>query len=434
MATACHLLDNGITVTLIEKRPFLGGRAFSFTDPETGQETDNGQHVFLGCCEYYIDFLKKLGTFDKTYLQPKLWIKVLNPDQRAGYLSSSPLPAPFHLLPSFLLYRHLGFKDKLLALYAFTRITLTNRHNPSFSHQTFYGWLRSHRQTQRAIDNFWNPIVKPSLNDDVKDVSAASALMVFQEGLMKSRRSGCIGYSRVGLSALMGEAAKDYILRKGGHLVLGKSVAAIRLEGRRISGVEVAGSGPIRGEVYINALPFDVLAALLPDNVRHESFFAGLQKLSTSPIIDIHLWYDRPVMVDDFVTFINSPLQWVFNKSSIQGSNGATGQYLCISLSGAWEYIHQTKEELQRTFLEAMAQAFPKAREARVERVLVVKQDKATFRCLPETEGLRPKTETPIENFLLAGEWTDTGWPSTMEGAVKSGVTAAQAVVARSTS
>ena len=138
---------------------------------------------------------------------------------------------------------------------------------------------------------------------------------------------------------------------------------------------------------------------------------------------------DIYVSTDSFAAFVDSPLQWVFNKSSILGQNGAGGQYITISLSGAFEYINQPKEVLQQTFVEAMAQAFPKAKLAKVERILVVKQEKATFRCLPGSERLRPKAETPIENLFLAGEWTDTGWPSTMEGAVRSGVTAAQAVV-----
>ena len=431
MATACHLVDAGYPVTLIEKRPYLGGRTFSFTDRETGQEVDNGQHIFLGCCTYYIDFLKKLGTFSDTYLQSKLLVKVLSPDRKAGYLAAAPLPKPLHLLPSFLAYRHLGFKDKALALYALARIALTNRDHPSLSQETFYQWLKKHHQTPRAIDNFWNLIVKPSVNDDVRDVSAAMAIMVFQEGLMKTRQSACVGYSRVGLSALMGEAAQRYIEERGGRLVLGRSATVLKIGDGRVHKVELTSGKAVHGDVYISAMPFDALKSTLPAETHNMPYFAALQGLSTAPIVNVHLWYDRQVMSEDFAAFVDSPLQWVFNKNSIMGSNGAGGQYLSISLSGAFEYINQSKEELQRVFLEAMSLAFPKARKARVERVLVVKQDNATFRCLPGTEDLRPKTETPIENLLLAGEWTDTGWPSTMEGAVRSGVAAAKAAVVR---
>ncbi|MFB3092663.1 MAG: FAD-dependent oxidoreductase, partial [Dehalococcoidia bacterium] len=200
MAAACNLLDAGLQVTLIEKRPYLGGRAFSFPDRETGQEVDNGQHIFLGCCTYYIDFLKKLGTFRQAHLQSKMLVKVLSPGHIAGQLSTAPLPKPLHLLPSFLTYRHLGLKDKALALYALTRIALTNRSNPALSTETFGHWLKKHHQTQRSIDNFWNIIVKPCVNDDVSNVTAAMAMMVFQEGMMKTRHGSSIGYSKVGLS------------------------------------------------------------------------------------------------------------------------------------------------------------------------------------------------------------------------------------------
>jgi len=432
MAAACNLLDAGRQVTLIEKRPYLGGRAFSFTDRETGQEVDNGQHIFLGCCTYYIDFLKKLGTFRQAHLQSKMLIKVLSPGRIAGQLSTAPLPKPLHLLPSFLTYRHLGLKDKALALYALTRIALTNRNNPALSTETFGHWLKKHHQTQRSIDNFWNIIVKPCVNDDVSNVTAAMAMMVFQEGMMKTRHGSSIGYSKVGLSALMGQAAQEYIRRYGGQLITGRAVLALQADNSGIKGVELAGGETIRGDVYISALPFDDLAPLLPPELERAPYFASLRGLATAPIVNIHLWYDKQVMHEDFAAFVDSPLQWVFNKSSILGQNGAGGQYITISLSGAFEYINQPKEVLQQTFVEAMAQAFPKAKLAKVERILVVKQEKATFRCLPGSERLRPKAETPIENLFLAGEWTDTGWPSTMESAVRSGVAAAQAVVSRS--
>lgn len=433
MAAACHLLDAGFQITLVEKRPFLGGRAFSFVDPETGQEVDNGQHVFMGCCHSYIDFLKRLGTFHQTHLQTSLSVKVRDPAGPAGRLTSSPLlPAPFHLLPSFLRYPHLGFGDKVKALYALACIVLTNRRKASLAQESFYQWLRRHGQTQRTVDNFWDLIIRPTLNDDVRNVSAAMALMVFQEGVMKGRHSANLGYPQIGLFALMGEAAQQYIAARGGRLLLERTVTAIRLEGERVQEIELAQGKTLQGDLYISALPFDALATLLPEELRDGAFFRGLKELSCAPIVDLHIWYDRPVMQGDFEAFINSPLQWVFNKSAIQGADGAAGQYLCISLSGAWEYIGKPKEELRRTFLNEMARAFPAAQEARVERFIVVKEENATHRCLPGTDGHRPGTETPIANLLLAGAWTDTGWPSTMEGAVRSGVKAAQAIVARS--
>ena len=497
MAAACYLLDSGHPITLLERRPFLGGRAFSFFYPFQGRKAensqagtrgvpsdpgqasapvaqtqkeeheipgchvDNGQHVFLGCCKYYIDFLKKLGTFDKTFLQPAFRMKVLRLSKdgrkgKAGSLTAAPLlPAPFHILPSFLSYPHLGFKDKLLALYGMARVTFTDRRSPQLEQQSFYQWLKAHGQTERAIEYFWNLIIQPALNDHLKDVSAQMGLMIYQEGVLKSRNSANIGYSRVGLSTLMGEAARDYIAGKGGKVLTGNRVTRLILEegdgtgtstgpGKKypsLEGVEITGGKVIRGDVYLSALPFHALASVLPPQLIEEPFFRGTTELTSSPIINIHIWYDRPVMdssATPFVASLDSPLQWVFDKSSILDANGAgsktggglPGQYICISVSGAWEYINKPKKEIREIFLKAMADAFPKAIEAQVEDLLVVKSE-ATFRCTPGASWLRPPAKTPIENLVLAGDWTDTGWPSTMEGAVKSGVEAAQVIETR---
>ena len=507
MAAACHLLDGGYRITLVERRPFLGGRAFSFFYPfegtdtrgaspkdaappstrpggpqvtathsgevvavaapdTTGCQVDNGQHVFLGCCTYFIEFLKKLGTYHKTHLQPTLRVKVMSPAKagkksKVGMLSSAPLPAPFNMLPSFLRYPHLGFKDKLLALYGMTRVLFTDRRDPRLEDLSLYQWLKGHGQTDRAIEKFWDLITLPTLNDHVNDVSAAMGLMVYQEGVLKDRRGANVGYSLVGLSNLMGEAARDYILERGGQILLGKRI--VRLIPRApevhggpggngssqppdqahppLEGVELAGGEVVRGDVYVSALPFHLLASVIPPEWLREPSFKGATELTTSPIVNVHVWYDRPVMDgsgEPFVAVVDSPLQWVFDKGSILASDGATGpaagggpgHYITISISGAWEYINRPKEEIRAIFLKAMAEAFPKAGEAQVKQLLVVKSQ-ATFRCTPGASRLRPPTETSISNLFLAGDWTDTGWPSTMEGAVHSGVTAAEAIVSK---
>ncbi len=448
MAAACSLVESPtpFRVTLVERRPFLGGRAFSFIDPETGFQVDNGQHVFLGCCTYYIDFLRKLGTYPMAHLQPTLQLKVLDGNGKVGRLGAAPLPAPFHLLPSFLRYPHLSLKERLLVIYGLTKILLANRQHPSLEGETFHHWLVRRHQSERAIENFWNLLILPTLNDDIRQVSASMGLMIFQEGVLKGRRSSAVGYSRVGLSALMGEAAEAFIRRHGGQMLMGKQAARLLVEGTKIQGVELRDGEVIQGDFYVSALPFDALNSIVPmEELTPEAaqLFKTISGLSTAPVVNMHLWYDRPVMEEEFVAFVDHPIQWVFNKSRILGGyhpseetasseqNREVGQYLCISLSGAWDYIQRPKEELRQMFIEAMANVFPKAKEAKVVRSLVVKQEHATFRCVPGTASMRPPTETPIENLFLAGEWTDTGWPSTMEGAVRSGVNAANAIISR---
>ncbi len=428
MAAACRLLDAGSQVTLVEKRPYLGGRAFSFTDPATGQEVDNGQHIFLGCCVYYIDFLKRLGAFEQARLQPKMRAPVLSPSRGAGLLSAAPLPKPLHLLPSFLSYRLLGFKDKALALYALVKIALTDRTRPALAQESFGGWLRRHRQTRRSIDNFWNLIVKPCVNDDVDDVTAAMAIMVFQEGLLRTRGGSRIGYARVGLSKLMGDAAQEYIEARQGRILGGRTAVSLQSDGRRISGALLSDGSAVRGDAYVSALPWNELASILGPELEGQPFFQPMKGLKAAPIVNVHLWYDRQVMDEEFIALVDSPLQWVFNKTAILGRDDSGEQWVTISLSAAFEYVDKPKKALEDSFVAAMAEAFPRARDAKVKRVLVVKQNRATFRCVAGSERLRPTAKTPVENLFLAGDWTDTGWPSTMEGAVRSGDAAAEAV------
>ena len=435
MSAACHLLDEGWHVTLVEKRPYLGGRTFSFTDRETGQVVDNGQHVFLGCCTYYMDFLEKIGTLKRAHLQDRTRVEVVSPAGTSSSIAAGRLPKPFHMLPSFFSYKHLGVWDKLTTVYGLLRLSVTDRSKPALQEETFAQWLRCHRQTERSIENFWNLIVKPCVNDDVEDVSAAMGIMIFQEGLLKSPQSSRIGYAREGLSSLMGEAAQKYVESQGGRLITGQSAASLQMteDGRAgeywIAGVQLSAGDVLRADAYVSALPLVNLMPLLPPHLAKNPFFASLQQLQTAPIVNVYLWYDRPVMEQDFVALVDSPLQWVFNKSIIMGRSEAQGQYVTVSLSAAFEYVNQPKQALQQMCMEAMTDAFPKAKHARVTRSLVVKQENATFRCLPGSERFRPAARTPVHNLFLAGDWTDTGWPSTMEGAVRSGVAAAQAVL-----
>ena len=229
MAAACDLADRGHPVVLMEKRPFLGGRAFSFPEPDTGQEVDNGQHVFLGCCTAYIDFLKKLGVLENTHIPPRLDVPVLGSGGKRGALRSAGLPAPLHLAPALLSYPHLSWSEKLRVLYGGLRIHLASRRNgkEGAGEETFAAWLKRHRQTDSVIDRFWNLIILPTLNDDISEVSADMGLMVFQEGVLKSGASAAIGYARVGLTELVSEAARSYLSARGGEVLVGAAAREI---------------------------------------------------------------------------------------------------------------------------------------------------------------------------------------------------------------
>ena len=449
ISTACHLLERGFRVTLVEKRPFLGGRTFSFhhhpqEEKHPSFQVDNGQHVFLGCCTSYIDLLKKLGSYPQAYLQPQLNVEIRQAGEpgkpsKSSTLSSVPfLPAPLHILPSFLRYSHLGIGDRLRVLYGLLWVRLTRRSHPALEAQSFHQWLKAHGQSENAISRFWDIIIVATLNDDSRNVSASMALMVYQEGVLKSRNSANIGFSRVGLSDLMGSPARELIRTAGGSILSGRKVSQLIVgdtpggSGKMVAGVELADGETLHGDIYVSALPFGDLGSILPSDLADSPFFRGTRELATAPIVNVHIWYDRQVMDakgEPFVAFLDSPLQWVFDKTGMQGADPSDpeGQYLCVSISGAWDYMDMPKGDIRRIVLAEMEAAFPKAAQAQVRDVLVIKSP-ATFRCTPGSAALRPPTVTPIGNLFLAGDWTDTGWPSTMEGAVRSGAAAAEAV------
>ena len=432
LSAARTLLERGYRVSLVEKRPFLGGRAYSFHSHEVDMEVDNGQHVFMGCCTYYIDFIKTLGAYENAFLQDSLRAEVVR-GGKSGTLASAPFLGPLHLLPSFVRYPHMGAFDKLRAAYGLFRAWLTNRrkHAAALDAQSASDWLKRHHQSDRAIENFWNLIILPTLNDDVRSVNADMVLMVVQEGFLKRPRDAAIGYARVGLSSLAGVPAMRFIEDRGGRVALGKTVRGLAIDSVGLTGVRLSDGSTLVADAYVSALPFRELLKCLPPEQAREPFFAATAGLTSSPIVGLHLWYDRQVMKEDFIAALDSPIQWVFNRSRIQGEDGLPGQYVSVSLSGAWEFVDRPKDELRELFTEEMRRLFPLARDAVVKKCLVIKQPEATFRCVPGVASHRPSQITPIPNLFLAGEWTDTDWPSTMEGAVRSGVYAAEALASR---
>ena len=430
ISAACALVDQSVSVTLLEKRPFLGGRAFSFVDAETGQEVDNGQHVYLGSCTTYTKFLQQLGISNRTVIQQRLRVPVVDNSGKVGVFSTAPLlPAPFHLLPSFLTFPHLSMRDKLRALSAIVRIHRINRvrRREELEALTFEEWLQKYGQSKRSCDVLWNLLTLPVLNDSISDVSAYMGIMAFQEGLLRERNSANIGYSRVGLTELISGAAKNYITRRGGRILSGHTATNVIISNGNADGVDI-GSHVIPADAVVSAVPWDVLPTLLPPDVASDPFFTPANELEWSPIVGIHVWYDRPVMEEEFLATIDSPIQWVFNKSRIQELSWP-GQYLCISISGAWEHAPMTKEHLRTLFLAEMARLFPRAADATVAQFIVVKQLSATFRCTPDVQAYRLPQRTPVNNLVLAGDWTQTGWPATMESAVRSGYLAAGEVI-----
>lgn len=418
LAAACEASLLGAEVTLVERRPFLGGKAYSFVDDETGVEVDNGQHVFLGCCTAYIAFLKLIGAYGDTTLQPRLDAPVRDRAGTAGALRASRLPAPLHLGPSFLGYPLLSREEKLQATRALTALgAMRAGARDELDDVTFSEWLIAHGQSPGAIARFWDLIVLPTCNDKSDRVSAALAAFVFQEGFFRTPTGSAIGWSRVGLTRLVDPPVRRFLEGRGARIVTGHGVARVTR-----GEVELTNGDRLTCDAAVVALPPDRAREVCPEAIPNDP------DLGYSPIVNVHLWFDRPVMDGLFTAVVDSPAQWIFNRTAMGGHPGP-GQYIAVSMSGAREEVEQPKGDVIAAITDEVRHLLPRARSATVERGACVKEPEATFAAAPGQAAKRPGTVTPVDGVVLAGAWTDTGWPATMEGAVRSGMLAARAAV-----
>ena len=433
IAAACDLADACLPVTLIEARPFLGGKTWSFRDEHTGMIVDNGQHVFLGCCSAYLQLLERLGIEQHTRLQARLRVPILDGKHRPAALEETrlPLPAPLHLLPSFLRLPMLSWQEKLRAgstLLAIRRAGQRGR--ITYDTMSFADWLRARGESQRAITYLWNLITLATINEDCERASAGLALMVFQEGLLRRADGGRIGYATIGLSDLICQAATRYLLARGASIQLGCRAASLEIKDGQLTGIRLVDGKLIPASQVIVALPHYLLASLLPPEYRGHPFFARAAWLGTSPIVGINLWLDRIIMREPLAAVVGKhDTYWVFDKGALLGENLAGGQYLTISISGAHRHLEQSREQIIHQVREELEAVFPALGEAQITHALVIKERQATFSAAPGSLANRLPTQTPLPGLYLAGAWTNTGWPATMEGAIRSGQRAAQTVI-----
>ena len=419
-AIACG--DAGAKVTLFEARTRLGGATWS--SERDGLWIDNGQHVFLRCCESYIAFLRRLGVMDLVTIQDRLDIPVLMPGRGMARLRRGALPAPLHMTGSLLHYSHLSVLDRLRVGRAALALRDLDLSDPKLDARSFGSWLREHGQSEAAIERFWDLFTRGTINLRAHDASLALAVKVFQTGLLTDPRAGEIGISKVPLSQLHAEPAARELERLGGVVQTSAPVEAVEC------GPHGEVSVRSRDRVFpfdavIVATPHDAAAEILPDQAKVDR--EALRALGKSPIMNLHIVYDRVVMDEPFAAGVETPMQWIFDHTAAAGL--PSGQCLTVSLSAADAYLGVSREKLREQFEPALQRLFPAAKDAQIVEFFVTCERAATFRGAPGTASMRPKTETGVRTISLAGAWTDTGWPATMEGAVRSGNNAARAAL-----
>ncbi len=421
LSAGSALADAGYRVELFERRPYLGGRASSYELPGTGEVVDNCQHVLLGCCTNLIDFYRRLAVEQQIRWYDEITFIV--PGGRSSVLRPGLLPAPFHAAPSFLDSSVLDLKDKLAIARAMMALVPAL---PKDDGENFLSWLLRHGQTQKAIARFWAPVLVSALNEDVDRVSVHYAALVFRESFLKSAEAGRMGVPAVPLSQLYGTAAQ-YIEARGGKVHLRAAVDSIRADA---DGVQLCVNGEdVRAGYAILATPFGGVEKLLPDAPEADALREQLRNLESSSITGIHLWFDREITPLEHAVLLERTIQWMFHKSKILATrrdSPDSGSYVELVVSSSKTLVDKPRGEIIELAARELGEFLPIVRKAKLTKATVIKEVHATFSPMPGSDAFRPSNHSPWPRLFLAGDWTATGWPSTMEGAVRSGYAAAE--------
>ncbi len=439
ITAALHAADNGARVVLYEAKPRLGGLTMSFR--RHGLWVDNGQHVFLRCCTAYLRLLRRLGVAGLVRVQPTLDIPLRgagrNGSLRTGSLRAAALPAPFHLGGAVLGFGWLPPAERIRAARTALALRTVDRTDPVTDTVAFGDWLRAHGESRRAIATLWDLLILPTLNGHADEVSLALAATVFQLGLLTDPHAADIGVPLVPLHRLHAEPAALALRAAGVDVRLGTRVTDLAeldepeprtpAPGAQRSGQDTAAGEPTpRADVIVVATPPAVTERLVP------AATLGLDPgwsaaLGGVPILNLHVVLDRAVLHQPFLAAVDGPLQWVFDRTRQSGLTD--GQYLAVSLSAAEPYADEPTVRLREHFEPHLRRLLPELADAEIRDFFVTRERQATFRPAPGSARLRPPARTADRRVLLAGAWTDTGWPATMEGAVRSGETAAAAAL-----
>ena len=450
LAAACALSSSGFRVTLFEKRPFLGGRASSYEHPGTSEVVDNCQHVLFRVCTNLVEFYERIGVANQIRWYDEMTF--IEPGGRTSKMSSSSLPAPLHTAPSFFGFSFLTAADKLSVARALVPLTLTEQRDTG---QSFQQWLDRHRQTRNAVERFWRPILISALSEELDRISISAAAQVVRES-MKSPAARQMGVPALPLTDLY-NAAGEYLRAHGGVLhfrcpVEGFAVkaAGVQLQLRNQQNdskgagnegapllASVARSGKDEADIFdylILALPFDALDRILPKTPESAPIRDQISHFENSPITGIHLWFDRQISTLDHAVLLDRTIQWMFHKSRLQpmrtksAGTAPEGSYIELVVSSSKTLIDKSRAEIVDLALAEVREFFPAARQANLLKSTVIKEVNATYSPRPGIDAHRPTPITAWPRVFLAGDWTATGWPATMEGAVRSGYLAAEAL------
>ena len=429
MSAACALAEAGLRVQLVERRGYLGGRASSYLHPGVNEVIDNCQHVLFGCCTNLPAFYGRIGVADR--IQWTRDMTMIEPGGGRSTLGPSFLPAPLHGLPRLLSSSAFSLTDKLSLARAFSAVLRGDEGRPG---ETLAGWLRRHRQTKGALDRFWRLVIASALNAEIDQIAVPYATKVIRELFMNSAFAGAMGMSRVPLSELYA-GVPQFLAARGGELMLNANIESASQSVSwnadsaqwSLSTRGAAGSSrEIRSDYLVLALPFEGLQKLLPAMPAAEgkaNLTAQLEKHEHWPICSVHLWFDRAITDLDHAVLLDREIHWMYNQSKLQGR---PDHYIELVVSATRAFAALPREQAIDQALRELAEFFPAVKEAKLLKAALVKEVRATFGVPPGIDAARPTAQSPWANCFLAGDWTATGWPSTMESAARSGHLAAE--------
>lgn len=427
LSAGVALSQAGCRVTLIDQSGILGGRAYSVEDGRTGEWIDNGQHALLGAFRETQRFLKKLGSDHLVRYQDRFRMVMAEEGGRRVILNTPPIPGPFHLAAGVVGCSGFSVRDRAHLLRAGIRIGLA-RSLPA--DLTLAQWMDRLGQPDSLRFRWWYPLAISALNEEPQRASAHLFLRVLKSTFFGPARNSAFGLISVGLGDLYTEQARTFIESRGGEVYTHAGAAQIVFSNQRVEAVVLRNGGAMTADYFVSAVPHHALKRLLPAAwLQAGGSFEGLSHLETSPMVSIHLWFDRPVMEEEFIGLVHSPIQWVFDKSRIWKKEGSPARGLACISSGARDLIDLPREELIALAVKEMARFFPEAGRARLLHSRLIKERQATYSCTPEAEKWRPAQQTPFDNLFLAGDWTRTGLPATIEGAVISGHRCAELIL-----
>jgi squalene-associated FAD-dependent desaturase len=435
LAAAVTLTGHGVPVLVLESRDRLGGRASSFVDPESGETLDNCQHVSMACCTNLQHFCRTVGIADRFRTEETLTF--IDPEGRASVLRASPLPAPLHLAPAFAGLKYLTLSEKLrLALGLRTLARLQPREIPT--DQSFKTWLEQHGQSARVIERFWEVVLVSALSESLDRIDIGHARKVFVDGFLRNRDGWRVQIPTCSLDELYGRPVIEWLGARGSEVRFHASVR--KLAGLRdgVTAVEFRDGATMPVGDVVLAVPQHRVLDLLPEDVAALPTLAGVAKIESAPIASLHVWFDRPIMDLPHAVLIGRMSQWVFRRET--GSNNvpnpqpptphATFAYQVV-ISASRNLRGMSQAEVRDRVVGELAAIWPVAGQARVVHSRLVTEHRAVFSATPGIDALRPVQQSPVPNLQLAGDWTATGWPGTMEGAVRSGYRAAENVLRR---